>query len=114
MADIREQLLAAFEVEYREHVDAIRVALDRARGGEAVNVREIFRRAHSLKGAARAVDLPEIEEAAHVMEAAFAEVLEKGGQVQAGLAGQVAAQLDVIERQAAVLYNRAPAENEIE
>lgn len=112
MADIREQLLAAFEVEYREHVDAIRAALERARAGEAVNVREIFRRAHSLKGAARAVDLPEIEEAAHVMEAAFAEVLEKGGQVQAGVAQSVAAQLDVIERRTAVLYKRSTAPSE--
>lgn len=106
MSDIREQLLAAFEVEYREHVDAIRSALDRARAGESVNVREIFRRAHSLKGAARAVDLPEIEEEAHAMEAAFAEVLEQGGQVQSGLAGRVSTSLDVIERRAAALYNR--------
>lgn len=106
MADIREQLLAAFEVEYREHVDAIRAALERARGGEAVNVREIFRRAHSLKGAARAVDLPEIEEAAHAMESAFAEVLEQGGQVQPALASRVAGNLDVIERKAGALYHR--------
>jgi two-component system chemotaxis sensor kinase CheA len=51
MADIREQLLAAFEVEYREHVDAIRAALEQVRAGQAVNMREAFRRAHSLKGA---------------------------------------------------------------
>src|SRR5690242_16783525 len=101
MADIREQLLAAFEVEYREHVDAIRGALDRARAGEAVNVREIFRRAHSLKGAARAVDLPEIEEAAHAMETLFADVMEKSGQVDAVLASRVAPQLDIIERSTA-------------
>jgi len=107
MSDIREQLLAAFEVEYREHIDAIRSALERARTGESVNVREIFRRAHSLKGAARAVDLPEIEEEAHAMESAFAEVLEQGGQVQSALAGRVSSSLDVIERLAATLYNRA-------
>lgn len=114
MADIREQLLAAFEVEYREHVDAIRAALDRARAGEPVNVREIFRRAHSLKGAARAVDLPEIEEEAHAMESAFAEVLEQGGQVQSGLAGRVSGNLDVIERKAAALYNRIPSSQSAE
>ena len=111
MADIREQLLAAFEVEYREHVDAIRDALQRARAGEPVNVREIFRRAHSLKGAARAVDLPEIEEAAHAMESAFAEVMEQGGQVHLGLAGRVTGNLDVIERRAAAVYNRALPDN---
>jgi two-component system chemotaxis sensor kinase CheA len=111
MADIREQLLAAFEVEYREHVDAIRDALQRASAGEPVNVREIFRRAHSLKGAARAVDLPEIEEAAHAMESAFAEVMEQGGQVHPGLAGRVTGNLDAIERRAAAVYNRAPPDN---
>lgn len=112
MADIREQLLAAFEVEYREHVDAIRGALDRARAGEAVNVREIFRRAHSLKGAARAVDLPEIEEAAHAMETLFADVMEKSGQVDAALASRVTLQLDIIERSTAALYARPAAKAE--
>ncbi len=106
MADIRKQLLAAFEVEYREHVDAIRGALAQARAGEAVNVREVFRRAHSLKGAARAVDLPEIEEAAHAMEALFAEILEAGGQVSPSLAGLVAPHLATIERRASTVYRR--------
>ncbi len=109
MADIREQLLAAFEVEYREHVDAIRAALAKSREGEPVNMREAFRRAHSLKGAARAVDLPEIEEAAHAMEAQFAEVMEAGGQISPALSARVATYLDVIERRASALYKRAAA-----
>jgi len=114
MADIREQLLAAFEVEYREHLDAIREALDRARAGESVNVRESFRRAHSLKGASRAVDLPEIEEAAHAMESLFAEIMESGAQVDAALAARVAPQLDAIERHAARVYKRGIQEKDAE
>lgn len=106
MADIREQLLAAFELEYREHVDAIRAALEQARAGQALNVREVFRRAHSLKGAARAVDLPEIEEAAHAMEALFAEAMEAGGKIAPAVAAQVAGYLDQIERLTSVLYKR--------
>lgn len=106
MADIREQLLAAFEVEYREHVDAIRAALERARAGEPANVREIFRRAHSLKGAARAVDLPDIEEAAHAMETEFAALMEKGGEVDAATAANIGPYLDTIERRAATVYGR--------
>lgn len=106
MADIREQLLAAFELEYREHVDAISAALEQARAGQAVNVREVFRRAHSLKGAARAVDLPEIEEAAHAMEALFAEAMEAGGNVTPLVATQVGVYLDQIERAASALYKR--------
>lgn len=114
MADIREQLLAAFEVEYREHVDAIRAALEQARAGQALNVREVFRRAHSLKGAARAVDLPEIEEAAHAMEALFAQAMEAGGKVAPAAITQVAAHLDQIERLASVVYKCGAVAEEIE
>ncbi|WP_232627969.1 hybrid sensor histidine kinase/response regulator [Methylobacterium sp. Leaf118] len=66
--DIRQQLLAAFEVEHREHLDAIRAALA-AEG--AVDWHDVFRRAHSLKGAARAVDLPPVEAVSHQLEALF-------------------------------------------
>jgi two-component system chemotaxis sensor kinase CheA len=113
MADIRKQLLAAFEVEYREHVDAIRAALSHAREGAGVNVREIFRRAHSLKGAARAVDLPEIEEAAHAMETLFADVMERGGTAGAMLAERTAPHLATIERHADTVYARNVPEAEV-
>ena len=66
--DIRQQLLAAFEVEHREHLDAIRAALA-AEG--PVDWHDVFRRAHSLKGAARAVDLPPVEAVSHQLEALF-------------------------------------------
>ncbi len=59
MSDFRAELMAAFAAEYREHLAAIREALSRedAGGGvtlDAAQLREAFRRAHSLKGAARA------------------------------------------------------------
>lgn len=73
--DIRQQLLAAFEVEHREHLDAIRAAL--ATEGP-VDWQDVFRRAHSLKGAARAVDLPPVEAVAHQLEALF-ERISSGG-----------------------------------
>ena len=66
--DIRQQLLAAFEVEHREHLDAIRAALA-AEG--PVDWQDVFRRAHSLKGAARAVDLPPVEAVSHHLETLF-------------------------------------------
>ncbi len=66
--DIRQQLLAAFEIEHREHLDAIRAALA-AEG--AVDWHDVFRRAHSLKGAARAVDLPPVEAVSHQLETLF-------------------------------------------
>ena len=73
--DIRQQLLAAFAVEHREHLDAIRAALA-AEG--PVDWHDVFRRAHSLKGAARAVDLPPVEAVSHQLETLF-ERISTGG-----------------------------------
>lgn len=73
MTDIRQRLLAAFELEHKEHLAAIRAALRLAesQGAEHLDLSEIHRRAHSLKGAARAVDLPEVEALAHRLESLF-------------------------------------------
>lgn len=98
MADIREQLLAAFALEHREHQTAIREAFARARRGESIDVREVFRRAHSLKGAARAVDLPEVEAAAHALETLFARALQGDSQLTGEEIGQSLLKLDAIER----------------
>ncbi|WP_222183539.1 response regulator [Geminicoccus harenae] len=64
--DIRQLLLDAFATEYREHLAAMR-RLTAAGAGQA-ELAEIFRRAHSLKGAARAVDHQAIEQLAHRLE----------------------------------------------
>ena len=72
--DIRQQLLAAFEAEHREHLDAIRAALGAGREGRPTDWNDVFRRAHSLKGAARAVDLPPVEAVAHRLETLFEQV----------------------------------------
>ncbi|WP_336487241.1 hybrid sensor histidine kinase/response regulator [Methylobacterium nigriterrae] len=73
--DIRQQLLAAFEVEHREHIDAIRAALAGGQEGRQPDWNDIFRRAHSLKGAARAVDLPAVEAVAHRLETLFERIV---------------------------------------
>lgn len=74
MSDIRQLLLAAFEVEHREHIEAIRAALGAAGEERLPDWNDVFRRAHSLKGAARAVDLPAVEALAHRLEALFERV----------------------------------------
>ncbi len=65
--DLRRELLDAFEGEYRDHLTAMRAVLDSGAVSGAA-LRDVFRRAHSLKGAARAVDLPRIEQIAHDLE----------------------------------------------
>jgi len=86
LIDIREKLLAAFDIEYREHLEAIRAlmaefALRKEGAGSGIaQLDETFRRAHSLKGAARAVDLMPIEKIAHRLESLFSRI--RAGQIK--------------------------------
>jgi two-component system, chemotaxis family, sensor kinase CheA len=96
VTDIRKQLLAAFEAEHREHLQAIRTALDHAGGGE-IDLTDVFRRTHSLKGAARAVDLPAVEEVAHQLEALFSQVLDGQQALDDPAIATVRQNLDLIE-----------------
>jgi two-component system chemotaxis sensor kinase CheA len=75
--DIRQKLLAVFQVEHRDHVEQIRSLLGhmgKTNGSAGTELEEAFRRAHSLKGAARAVGLLPIEGLAHRMETLFSRV----------------------------------------
>ncbi|HLO75969.1 MAG TPA: response regulator [Magnetospirillum sp.] len=98
---IRERLLAAFQVEYREHLEAMRKLVDelvrRVEGSGIAQLDETFRRAHSLKGAARAVDLMPVEQISHRLETLFARI--RGGHMRLDkeLAGVITQALDVIE-----------------
>lgn len=71
---LRQRLLQVFQAEHADHVGVMRQLLPQigpdAAGQAALN--EVFRRAHSLKGAARAVDLPVIQSLAHQLETLFA------------------------------------------
>jgi two-component system, chemotaxis family, sensor kinase CheA len=94
--DIRIQLLAAFDVEHREHLQAIRAALDNAAAG-SVDLTDAFRRAHSLKGAARAVELPAVEEIAHQLEAQFSQFIDEKRDLDAPTIATLRQNLDRIE-----------------
>ncbi|TXN34565.1 Hpt domain-containing protein, partial [Methylobacterium sp. WL7] len=102
-ADIRQLLLAAFEVEHREHVTAIRAAL----GSATPDWNDVFRRAHSLKGAARAVDLPAVEAVAHRLETLFERVRTNAQPVDREAANAVHLALDRIESYVAGLQDGA-------
>jgi HPt (histidine-containing phosphotransfer) domain-containing protein len=71
---IREQLLSSFRAELAEHVQTMTdglLALEQGRveGEQRQSTLEnVFRAAHSLKGAARAVDITVIEQLAHALE----------------------------------------------
>jgi two-component system chemotaxis sensor kinase CheA len=78
MKDIRQRLLATFQIEHRDHVEQIRALLTTISGNAGqlagADLEEAFRRAHSLKGAARAVDLNAVEGLAHRLETLFSRV----------------------------------------
>jgi two-component system chemotaxis sensor kinase CheA len=72
-----KRLLAAFEVEAREHIRAMSSGLIALENAPVMEQRleiieAIFREAHSLKGAARAVNLAEIEAICQALESIFA------------------------------------------
>ncbi|MCJ7523797.1 MAG: response regulator [Candidatus Aminicenantes bacterium] len=75
--EFRKRLLETFRIEAGEHVRAISTGLmelEKEPAGEkqAKLVETVFREAHSLKGAARSVNLPDIESLCQALEGVFA------------------------------------------
>ena len=72
-----KRLLATFKVEAEEHLQAITAGLlqlekEPSPEKQADLIQTVFREAHSLKGAARAVNLAEIEAVCQALESVFA------------------------------------------
>jgi len=69
------RLMETFKAEAEEHIQRITqliLALERGEVNQEM-LEELFREAHSLKGAARAVELNDISTIAHKIEALFSE-----------------------------------------
>jgi two-component system, chemotaxis family, sensor kinase CheA len=70
--DLAAKLLAAFQVEHKEHLEAVRALLEDLARKEFdtadFDFVEAFRRVHTLKGASRAVGLRPIETLVHQLE----------------------------------------------
>jgi len=76
--DIDRQVLAAFQIEHKEHIEGIRSLVDdfertAFQPGDS-RFDEAFRLAHSLKGGARVCDLRTVERLGHQLEALFSSV----------------------------------------
>lgn len=99
---LRGRLLAAYAGEYRDHVAALRAAL--AQGGGA-DLEEAYRHAHSLKGAARAVDLPEVVGLAHGLEGLLQAWWEDGLEPEGTQLAEARAALDAIEDMSAAILS---------
>jgi len=98
---LRQRLLEVFETEYQEHLEAIRKRIASADGLDAAlasaDLTEATRCAHSLKGAARAVGLEDVEQLAHGLESLFNKVQSGETELGTDLKQQVLDVLDEIE-----------------
>ncbi|MBI2400049.1 MAG: Hpt domain-containing protein, partial [Deltaproteobacteria bacterium] len=76
--EFRKRLLATFKTEALEHVVTMNACLGELERMPPIEVQmeiveTIFREAHSLKGAARAVNIPEVESVCQALEGIFAQ-----------------------------------------
>ena len=114
MKDIQQKLLATFQIEHRDHVEQIRSLLTMIQNTGAQpagpELEEVFRRAHSLKGAARAVDLHSIEGLAHRLESLFSRVRQGQCALDKDVTSVVQQVLDASEDCIAALAENRPAE----
>ena len=113
MTDIRLKLAAVFQGEHAEHLEHIRSILallaNVADTRGKIELDEAFRRAHSLKGAARAVDLDAVEELASGIETLFSRVREGSMPLDTLTIGVIHGALDASEEcVAAFRDNRTP------
>jgi two-component system, chemotaxis family, sensor kinase CheA len=117
LIDLRQKLLATFQVEHKEHLERIRsilTDLEQKAGSPArADLDEAFRRAHSLKGAARVVDLHPVETLAHRLETLFSRVREDGVQLDLALLGVVHQVLDSTEDWMGALVENRPLPNTV-
>ncbi|MCB1463300.1 MAG: response regulator [Nitratireductor sp.] len=100
MNALQQRLLDVFEIEHREHSEAIRrivSATGEPGEGEAKGFAEAMRRAHSLKGAARAVGLGEVETLAHGLESLFVKIQRGEAELDDDIRKHVGDTLDEIE-----------------
>lgn len=101
MTALRARLLEVFAVEHQDHLQAIRriLAIGEGEGASATGgaVTEAARRAHSLKGAARAVGLAEVERLAHQLESLFNRMRQGELSLSGELSRQILDTLDEIE-----------------
>src|SRR5262249_26012110 len=98
---LARRLMATFVGELGDNVAALErdaLALERAAGPDAAAglVQNLFRTAHSLKGAARAVNVPLVEAACHHLEDLLAAAREKGADDPASLCPLVLAAADAL------------------
>ncbi len=101
--DFLKKLLATFKIEAEEHIKKISsglLELEKSPAAErgAQIIEAIFREAHSLKGAARAVNMGDIEAICQSLESVFASLKRKEKTISQELFSRLYEQADAISR----------------
>ena len=101
--DLMRDLLKTFQVEAAEHLQTLNQALLKIEREEEDAprrhlVQEAFRAAHSLKGAARSVDLHDIEQVAHGVENVLQQARDNGATLAPEVCDVLYASLDHIQQ----------------
>lgn len=117
-SEIQKQLLAAFQDEAQERIEALFAGLSNLETADAGDlpadvIESVFREAHSLKGAARSVNLPVIESLCQEMETIFAAVQANTLPLSAALFDTLYAATRLIEKSIDPAANPAETESEI-
>ncbi len=99
--EIQQELMAIFQPELEEHLETLNKGLMALEQGHAEAPRAellsaVFRSAHSIKGAARAVGLEDIEAVAHRMEEALGQVRKHNSTLLPAHADTLLAAVDTI------------------
>jgi two-component system, chemotaxis family, sensor kinase CheA len=108
---LRQKLHGLFQTEYAEHLQQIRSLLTLIENTSPPEARaelnEIYRHLHTLKGAARVVDLKPVERLAHLLETLFSQVREGSRRLDRTVTGVIRQSLDLSEDfMAALVENR--------
>ena len=78
LMDTQQKVLAAYQIEHKEHLEGVRALLaelaDNGAGDVQPRLEEAFRRVHSLKGGARVCGLQPVETIAHRLESHFSQL----------------------------------------
>lgn len=101
--DLLKELLLTFRVEAAEHIQTLNQVLlqaerEKEQAQHAELVKTAFRAAHSLKGAARAVDLHDVESLAHHMESVLQDVRDEKLELAAHICDALYDVLDALEQ----------------
>jgi len=115
VSNIHERLMAAFQIEYKEHLQAVRAMLDdlerRQYDTTTFDFVESHRRVHSLKGAARAVGLRQVEALAHRLETLVSRCQTGETKLDHRVASVIKRAFDEIEDRAAALGAGPPPDS---